>query len=104
MCMQFQTGSQVSTFVEAWSSVFLSSCKRGCRPPVQFNWVSVTFLEFATGVSVLPSCCELILGLTLESVQGNQALTQVKREIGVFSNCGTNPRVPLEFESETASS
>ena len=28
VCMPFQTGSQVSTCVEAWNSAFLSSCQR----------------------------------------------------------------------------
>ena len=42
------------------------------------------FLKFATGLSVLPSCCELILGVPFESVQGNQALSRVDGEIRVF--------------------
>ena len=37
MCLQFQTGSQVSICVEALNSAFLSSCKRGFRPPVELN-------------------------------------------------------------------
>ena len=63
VCLQFQTGSQVLTCVEAWNSAFLSSCKRGFRPPVEMNWGRGDFLVFATRVSVLPSCCELILGV-----------------------------------------
>ena len=63
VCLQFQTGSQVLTCVEAWNSAFLSSCKRGFRPPVEMNWGRGDFLKFATRVSVLPSCCELILGV-----------------------------------------
>ena len=35
----------------------------------------VTFLEFATGVSVHLSCCELILEVPFESVQGIPALS-----------------------------
>ena len=82
--MKFQTGSQVSTCVEAWNSAFLSSCKGGFRPPVELNWGPGAFLEFATRVSVLPSCCELILGVPFESVQGNQALSRLDGEICVF--------------------
>ena len=82
--LQFQTGSQVSICVEAWNSAFLSSCKRGFRPPVELNWGPGAFLEFSTGVSVLPLCCELILGVPFESVQGNQALSRADGEICVF--------------------
>ena len=75
MWMQFQTRSQVSTCVEAWSSAFLSSCKLGFRPPVELNLGPGSFLEFETVVSVYPLCCELILMVTFESVQGNQDLS-----------------------------
>ena len=84
VCMQLQTGNQVSTCVESWSSAFLSMCKRDFRPPVKLNLVPGAFLKFATGVSVLPSCSELVLWVPFESVQGNQALSQVDGEIRVF--------------------
>jgi len=83
VCLQFQTGSQVSTCVKEWNSAFLSSCKRVFRPPVELNWGPGAFLEFSTGVSVLPSCCELILRVPFESVQGNQALNRVDGELRV---------------------
>ena len=83
VCLPFQTGSQVLNCVKAWNSALLSSCKRGFRPPVQLNWGSGAFLEFANGVSVLPLCCELILGVPFELVQGNQALSRVDRELCV---------------------
>ena len=53
------------------------------------------------GLSVLPSCYELILGVAFESLQGNKALCRVDGDIGVFSNCGTTPGVLLEFQGET---
>ena len=84
VCLQFQTGSQVSSYVEAWNSAFLSSCKRGFRLPVELNWGPGAFLKFATRVSVLPSCCELILGVPFELVQDNQALSRVDGEICIF--------------------
>ena len=39
--------------------------------------------------------------MTFESFQGNEALSQVDGDIGVFSNGGTTPGVPLEFQGET---
>ena len=35
--IQFQQVSQASSHVEAWNSTFLSSCKSGIRPPVEFR-------------------------------------------------------------------
>ena len=61
VCMPFQTGSQVSTCVEAWNSTFLSSCQRGFRPPGELNLGPGALFELATGASELPSCCELSL-------------------------------------------
>ena len=102
--MQFQTGSQVSTCVEAWNSAFLSSCKRGFRPPVELNWGPGAFLEFATGVSVLPLCCELTLGVPFESVPGNQALSRVDGGNPCLSNCVKTPGFLSSFKLGPASS
>ena len=102
--MQFQTGSQISTCVEAWNSAFLSSCKRGFRPPVKLNWGPGAFLEFATGVSVLPSCCELTLGVPFELVPGNQALSRVDGGNLCLSNFGKTPRFLSSFKLRPASS
>ena len=60
--MPFQTGSQVSTCVEAWNYALLSSCQRGFRAPAELNLGPGALFGLATGASVLPSCCELILG------------------------------------------
>ena len=54
------------------------------------------------GLSGLPSCRELILGVTLESLQGNEALFRVDGDIGVFSNGVPDTRVPIEFQGETS--
>ena len=62
VCMPFQTWSQVSTCVEAWNSASLSSCQRGFRPSGELNLGPGAPFELATGVSELPSCCEMILG------------------------------------------
>ena len=52
-------------------------------------------------VSHLPSYFELILRVTVESVQGNQVYLEWNLDIRVFLNCGTTPGVPLEFQVET---
>ena len=62
VCIPFQTRSQVSTCVEAWNSASLSSCQRGFRPSGELNLGPGAPFELATGVSELPSCCEMILG------------------------------------------
>ena len=54
----------------------------------------------ATGLSVLPSCHELIFGVTFELWQGNEALSRVDGDIRVFANGGLIPGVPLEFQRE----
>ena len=47
-----------------------------------------------------PSCRELILGVTFESLQGHEALSPVEGDIGVFANGSPTPGVPLEFQGE----
>ena len=42
-----------------------------------------------------------MLRVTFELLQGNEALSLVDGDIGVFSNGGTTPGVPLEFQGET---
>ena len=46
-------------------------------------------------------CHKLILGVTFESLQGNEALSRVDGDIGVFSNGGTTTGVSLEFQGGT---
>ena len=41
-----------------------------------------------------------MLRVTFELLQGNEALSLVDGDIGVFSNGGTTPGVPLEFQGE----
>ena len=69
------------------------------------TFVSGGFPVLALGkVSHLPSSFELILRVTVESVQGNQVYLEWNHDIRVFLNCGMTPGVPLEFQVETASS
>ena len=44
-----QRGSQALTCCEAWDAAFLSRCKRGVRPPVEFRRGLVLFLELQRG-------------------------------------------------------
>ena len=54
------------------------------------------------GFSGPASSHDMMLGVTFESLQGNEALSPVDRDIGVFSNGGMTPGVPLEFQGETS--
>jgi len=72
--MPFQTGSQVSTSVEAWNSAFLSSCSWVFRLHVELYLEHAAFSgRYNWGVSA-PSCCDFILRVTFEEVPGHQDL------------------------------
>ena len=100
--MEFQQGSQASSCVEAWNSAFLSSCKMGVRPPVDFRWGTWAFTKGATGESNLPSCCDGIVSVPYMSLQGNQASSRVEGELGVFSGfffffLSSDGKIPYEL-------
>ena len=99
--MEIPLGSQTSSRIGPWNSTFLSRWKRGVRPPVKLTSGSEAISRGTTGLSGLPSCRELILGVTFQSLQGNEALSLVVGDIGVFLNSGTTRGVPLEFQGET---
>ena len=44
---------------EALNSVFLASCQRDERPPVEKRWGTRAFPRASTGDSDIPSCCEM---------------------------------------------
>ena len=48
-----------------------------------------------------PSCCDLILGVPFELVQGHQALSRVNGEISVFGIVAQPTKVPVKFQCET---
>ena len=48
--------------------------------------------------SGLPSCCEGILGVALELVQGNQDLSRVEGEFVVLSPCSRSCGIPLKIQ------
>ena len=70
--MEFPERNQASSCVETCKFSFLPSCNGKVRFPVELTYGSVAFFPAATGLSHVPSCCESILGVTVESVQGNQ--------------------------------
>ena len=70
--MEFPERSQASSRVEMCKFSFLPSCNGKVRFPVELTYGSVAFFPGATGLSHVPSCCESILGVTVESVQRNQ--------------------------------
>ena len=77
---------------------FLSSCKRGVRPPVEFRRGIWAFSRGSAGESSLPSCFEGILGVPLEKVQGNQDLSGAEGELGVLFPFSRIHGVPLEIQ------
>ena len=95
--IKLQLVSQASSGDEARNSAFLSSCQRGVRPPVEFRreiWASSRGSAWESG---LPSCCEGILGVPLEQVQGNQDLSGAEGELGVLFPFSRIRGVPLEI-------
>ena len=73
--MEIPLQSQTSSCIEAWDCPSLSRSKMGVRPPVELRSGSGPICRGATGLSVLLSCWELILGFAFESLQGNKALS-----------------------------
>ena len=72
-------------------------CLASCRVDV---WIRVYFLR-CHGALRPPLCRELILEVTFELLQGNEALSRVYGYIGVCPNGGMTPEGPLEFQCET---
>ena len=73
--------SQSSSRVGACTCAFLPSCSSSVTLPLAWIKGSVASLEafpeafpraFPTGLSPVPPCCESILGLKVEAVQGKQ--------------------------------
>ena len=93
--MEFPQGSQASSRKDTCKSAFCSIWKSSARLPVQLTSGSVAFSRGATGLSHVPSCCESILSVTVESVQGNQVYGEWTGTSGSF---GMVER-PLEFLS-----
>ena len=59
---------------------------------------------FPTGLSHVPPLCELILGLTVEAVQGKQVSLEWTQTSGGLWEWWHDPGVPLAFPVESVSS
>ena len=69
---------QASTPFEALNSVFLLSCQRDVRPPVERGRGIRAFSRISTGDSDIPSSCEMEDEPAFKSLQGNPALFRVR--------------------------
>ena len=82
--IKVQLGSQTSSGVEARNSAFLSRCPRCVRAPVKL-WLAIwAFSKGSSWKTGLPSCCEGILGVLFEQLQGNQDLSRAEGALGVL--------------------
>ena len=67
------TKSQASSPFEAMNSAHLSKCQKDERPSVQKSWRTMAFSRISTGVSVIPSSCEMKYEPAFKPLQGNPA-------------------------------
>ena len=69
-------------------------------------WLSLEVFprRFPTGLSHLPPCCESILGLKVEAVQGKQVSLEWTETSGGLWEWWHDPGVPFAFPVESASS
>ena len=81
--LEFPQWNQALSRVETCKSALRSSWKTRVRLPVRLTLGLVAFCRGATGLSHLPSCFELKLGVAVESVQGSQVYLEY---IGTFES------------------
>ena len=96
--IKLQLGSQASSGVEAWNLAFLLSGQRAVKPPDEFRWGIWASSRGSAGESSLPSCCEEILSVLLEPVQGNQDLSGAEGKLSVLFPCSRIRGVPLKIQ------
>ena len=65
--------SKASSPYEALNPVCLSRGQRDLRPPVQMRRTPTSFSRVSTGVSDIPSSCEMKDETEFKPLQGNQA-------------------------------
>ena len=88
--------------MELCKSALFSSLKCSVRLPVEMNIEIGGVLPRCHRAKHLPSCFELVLGVTVQSVQGNQGCLECTGNSGVFLNGGTIPGVPRKRQVKTA--
>ena len=69
--VDFEQGRQALACVEAWNSACLSSCEFGDRTLVELCLEPVAFSGGYNWGDSGPSCCDLMLRVTCELVQGH---------------------------------
>ena len=70
--------SQAWSPLESLNSTFLSSCQRDVRPPVDMRQETRALYHVATGISDIPSSCEMKDEPGFKSLQGYLALFRVR--------------------------
>ena len=76
--------SQASSPYEALKSICLWRVQRDVLPPVQKGWKPMAFSRVSTGVSDMPSSCEMKNDPEFQPVQGNHAFFSVRASRGPF--------------------
>ena len=92
---------QVTSFVEARNSAFLSRCSRGDRPLFQLYLEPRGFSRRCTGVSVRLRIANSSTGLHSKRCPGIGFLSRADRVIGVIRNVTPPSRPLLKFLRET---
>ena len=77
---------------ETLNSALLSSCQRDVRPHVEMMQETTALSRVATGISNIPSSCEMINEPGFKSLQGSLALFRVRA-----------PRCPFNLRQKTGS-
>ena len=95
-------GSQSSCRVGACTCAFLPSCSSSVTLPFVGSRDVCLSLKacprgFPTGLSHMPPCCESILGVKVEAVQGKQVPLEWTETSGGHLEWWHDPRVPLAF-------
>ena len=66
--------SKTSSPFEALNSVCLSRCQSDVIPPLQMRWIPTAFSRVSTGVSDIPSSCDMKHEPKFKPLQGNPGL------------------------------
>ena len=129
-CVKSVPEPEDSSPVLTWILGYFWSFPRGVRPSLEWGharalsfravvavslfisrgsrdlWLSLEAFPriFPTGLSHVPPCCESILGLKVEAVQGKQVSLEWTETTGGLWEWWHDPGVPLAFPEESASS
>ena len=96
--LESSQANQTSSRVETCTSSFLLSFSSSVRLPVELTQGSVAFSRGSRGLSQVPSCCESILAVTAESVQGKQLYLEWDGNSGSFGMVARPLRLLSRFK------